>query len=97
MSVKLIPLPLIRLPLIVLQVINDTPETQYYIEAYTTRFSSSQWSSCRVQCTLKLIHRVFRDWSLIRGRGGATKWENRWAKTFCDPPEDRVKLFMPPL
>ena len=27
-----------------------------------------------------------RDWSLITGRGGATKWENRGSETFCTPP-----------
>ena len=37
-----------------------------------------------------------RDWSLITGRGGATKWENRGSETFCAPPQDRVKLFTPP-
>ena len=32
------------------------------------------------------------------GRGGATKWENRGSETFCaPPPQDRVKLFTPPL
>ena len=40
----------------------------------------------------------FRDWSLIMGRGGATKWENRGSETFCaPPPQDRVKLFATPL
>ena len=35
-----------------------------------------------------------RNWSLIMGRGGATKWENRGSETFCaPPPHDRVKLF----
>ena len=39
-----------------------------------------------------------RDWSLItEGGGGATKWENRGSETFCAPPQDRVKLFAPPL
>ena len=28
----------------------------------------------------------FRDWSLITGRGGATKWENRGSETFCHTP-----------
>ena len=38
-----------------------------------------------------------RDWSLIRGRGGATKRENRRSETFCaPPPQDRVKLCAPP-
>ena len=31
------------------------------------------------------------------GEGGATKWENRGSETFCAPPQDRVKLFAPPL
>ena len=39
---------------------------------------------------------LVRDWSLITGRGGATKWENRGSETFCaPPPQDRVKLFAP--
>ena len=29
---------------------------------------------------------VVRDWSLIMGRGGATKWENRGSESFCAPP-----------
>ena len=37
------------------------------------------------------------DWSLITWRGGATKWENHGSETFCAPPQDRVKLFTPPL
>ena len=31
------------------------------------------------------------------GEGGATKWENRGFETCCAPPQDRVKLFTPPL
>ena len=33
------------------------------------------------------------------GEGGATKWENCGSETFCPPPppQDRVKLFAPPL
>ena len=39
-----------------------------------------------------------RDWSLITGRGGPTKWENRGSETFSPPPpQDRVRLFAPPL
>ena len=38
---------------------------------------------------------VLRDWSLITGRGVATKWENHGSETFCAPPQDRVKLFAP--
>ena len=37
-----------------------------------------------------------RDWSLITGRG-ALKWENSGSQTFCAPPQDRVKLVVPPL
>ena len=38
-----------------------------------------------------------RDWSLITGTGGATKLENRGSETFCTPPpQDGLKLFMPP-
>ena len=43
------------------------------------------------------VKATVRDWSLIMGRGGATKWENRGSETFCAPPQDRVKLFVPPL
>ena len=32
---------------------------------------------------------MIRDWSLIRGRGGATKWENRGSETYCVPPPSR--------
>ena len=39
---------------------------------------------------------LLRDWSLITGRGGATKWENRGSETFCAPPQDSVKLSAPP-
>ena len=40
---------------------------------------------------------TLRAWSLITGRGGATKWENRGYDTFrAPPPQDRVKLFAPP-
>ena len=39
-----------------------------------------------------------REWSLIIGGGGvATKWENCGSETFCASPQDRVKLFAPPL
>ena len=31
------------------------------------------------------------------GEGGATKWENAGPKLFAPPPQDRVKLFAPPL
>ena len=37
----------------------------------------------------------FRDWSLITGGGGATKWENRGSETFCDPPSRQGKTFCP--
>ena len=28
------------------------------------------------------------DWPLIKGRGAATKWENRRSEIFCAPPQD---------
>ena len=32
------------------------------------------------------------------GEGGATKWKNHGPETVCaPPPQDRVKLFSPPL
>ena len=41
--------------------------------------------------------RNFRDWSLIMGMGGATKWENRGLETFCAPPPSRQgKTFCAP-
>ena len=39
---------------------------------------------------------VLRDWSLITGRGGATKWENRGSETFCAPPSRQGKTFHAP-
>ena len=50
---------------------------------------------------LLFLHKTIplRDWSLITGRRGATKWENCGPETFAPPPpsQDRVKLFAPPL
>ena len=45
------------------------------------------------------IYTVIADLLLINyGEGGATKWVNRGSETFCAlPPQDRVKLFAPPL
>ena len=44
---------------------------------------------------------LFRDWSLITGRGGATKWENRRSETVCAPPstsrEGKTFCAHPPL
>ena len=41
---------------------------------------------------------MLRDWSLITGRGGATKWENRGSEFFLPPPppQDRDKTFRAP-
>ena len=39
---------------------------------------------------------ILRDWSLITGRGGATKWENRRSETFCAPPSRQGKSFRAP-
>ena len=45
----------------------------------------------------QIIGISLRDWSLITGRGGATKWENCGCETFwAPPPQDRVKLYAPP-
>ena len=39
-----------------------------------------------------------RDWSLITGRGGGLQnGKIAGLKLFAPPPQDRVKLFMPPL
>ena len=43
---------------------------------------------------------LFRGKGLVINHGeggGATKWENRGSETFCAPPQDRVKLVVPPL
>ena len=38
-----------------------------------------------------------RDWSLITGRGGLQNGKITGPKLFAPPPQDRVKLFAPPL
>ena len=38
-----------------------------------------------------------RDWSLITGRGGLQNGKIAGPKLFAPPPQDRVKLFAPPL
>ena len=38
-----------------------------------------------------------RDWSLIMGRGGLQNGKIAGPKLFAPPPQDRVKLFAPPL
>ena len=38
-----------------------------------------------------------RDWSLIMGRGGLQNGKIAGLKLFAPPPQDRVKLFAPPL
>ena len=40
---------------------------------------------------------MFRDWSLITGRGGLQNGKIAGPKLFAPPPQDRVKLFAPPL
>ena len=40
---------------------------------------------------------VIRDWSLITGRGGLQNGKIAGPKLFAPPPQDRVKLFAPPL
>ena len=37
------------------------------------------------------------DWSLIMGRGGLQNGKIAGLKLFAPPPQDRVKLFVPPL
>ena len=46
--------------------------------------------------SLKLL-RFFRDWSLITGRGGLQNGKIAGPKLFAPPPQDMVKLFVPPL
>ena len=41
--------------------------------------------------------RGVRDWSLITGRGGLQNGKIAGPKLFAPPPQDRVKLFEPPL
>ena len=40
---------------------------------------------------------TLRDWSLITGRGGLQNGKIAGPKRFAPPPQDRVKLFAPPL
>ena len=40
---------------------------------------------------------AIRDWSLITGRGGLQNGKIAGLKLFAPPPQDRVKLFAPPL
>ena len=45
---------------------------------------------------IKII--LIRDWSLITGRGGGCKMGKSRVRNFLHPPpQDRVKLFVPPL
>ena len=39
-------------------------------------------ADCQCQVGAVLVYRV-RDWSLITGRGGATKWEGRHVKFYA--------------
>ena len=41
--------------------------------------------------------RCIRDWSLIRGRGGYKMGKSRVRNFLRPPPQDRIKLFAPPL
>ena len=43
------------------------------------------------------INSPLRDWSLITGRGGLQNGKIAGPKLFAPPPQDRVKLFAPPL
>ena len=40
---------------------------------------------------------ILRDWSLITRRGGLQNGKIAGPKLFAPPPQDRVKLFAPPL
>ena len=40
---------------------------------------------------------LLRDWSLITGRGGLQNGKIAGPKLFAPPPQDRVKVFAPPL
>ena len=49
------------------------------------------------ECEIPLhVFFLLRDWSLIRGGGGATKWENRGSETFCATPSRQGKTFRAP-
>ena len=65
---------------------------------------------CVEECSIRLIHQVALPRSptthtyetrkglvINYGEGEATKWENHGSETFCAPPQDREKLFAPPL
>ena len=46
---------------------------------------------------IKCLSIKIRDWSLITGRGGLQNGKIAGPKLFAPPPQDRVKLFAPPL
>ena len=62
---------------------------------------SSQLSFYNSKRSVRFYFRNFyggiRDWSLITGRGGATKQENCGSETFCAPPSRQGKTFCAPL
>ena len=71
---------------------------------YGSRMTGGGFGGCTVTLLKSaavgptIAHIKVRDWSFITGRVGATKWENRGSETFyAPPPQDRVKLFAPPL
>ena len=47
---------------------------------------------------MKFVSHMFRDWSLITGRGGGYKMGKSRAQNVLrpPPPQDRVKLFCAP-
>ena len=47
--------------------------------------------------SLMIYYVNIRDWSLITGRGGLQNGKIAGPKLFAPPPQDRVKLFAPPL
>ena len=74
-----------------------------YVQCFSGRRSLGETSvvsffsqSVKRQIRYLNLSERLREWSLIMGRGGATKLENRGSYTFCAPPQDKVNLFTPP-
>ena len=64
----------------------------------TCGFSSVRRITCFFLVAVSRRCANIRDWSLITGRGGGYKMGKSRVRNFLrPPPQDRVKLFVPPL
>ena len=72
-------------------------EADPYPSQTSTWNSSHKSLSFFIHTTCKLFFILLRDWSLITGRGGLQNGKITGPKLFAPPPQDRVKLFAPPL